>query len=68
VTIAFYPNRLVIAVLFLVIFGCMVGAATDLRGGLAVGVLALLAYLFVEVCVTFNPPTWWRDRPGHRPD
>lgn len=61
-TASFHPKRLLITAVFVVAFGSVLSVATDSRQGAAVGVLALLAYLFVEVFITFNPVVWWRER------
>lgn len=57
-TVAFFPKRLLITALFLIMFGAALTSATDLRLGLAVGAVAMLAYLVVEVLVFFNPAPW----------
>lgn len=65
-TISFHPKSLAVTVAFLVAFGSALSVATDLRHGVAVGVVAVLAYLLVEVVIAFNPVVWWRGRPGRR--
>ena len=60
--IAFYPKRLLITALFIVAFGAMLSVATDLRQGLTVGALAVLAYLLIEVLIVINPAVWWQSR------
>jgi hypothetical protein len=63
-----YPKRLLVTAVFLVVFGATLAVAADVERGLATaGVLAVLAYLFVELFVTFNPAGWWRERRNGRP-
>jgi hypothetical protein len=61
-TVSFYPKRLLATALFILAFGSILSLATDMSQGAAVGALALSAYLFVELLVTFNPAVWWRER------
>lgn len=60
--ITFYPKSLFVTAVFIVAFGSMLSVATDLRRGVAAGVLALSAYLLIEVFVVVNPAMWWRTR------
>lgn len=60
--ISFYPKRLLATALFIVAFGSVLSVATDLRQGVAVGLLAVMAYLFVEFLIVFNPVVWWHER------
>jgi hypothetical protein len=59
---SFYPKRLLATAVFIIAFGSVLSVATDLRRGVAVGILAVMAYLFVEVLIVFNPVVWWQQR------
>lgn len=64
-SVTFYPKRLLLAVLVLILFGATVSLATDLHRAAAAGALALLsvvAYVALEAGLTVNPALWWRDR------
>jgi hypothetical protein len=66
-TITFHPKRLLATVAFLIAFGSALSVATDVRRGVAVGALAVLVYLLVEVFAVVNPAAWWQHRRSLRP-
>lgn len=60
-TVTFSPKGLLIAAVFLVMFGSTLALATGAREGLAAaGLLSVLAYLVIELGVTVNAAAWWR--------
>lgn len=61
-TVNFHPGMLLATAVFVVAFGSVLSMAIDTKQGVAVGVLGLLAYLLVEVLITFNPVVWWREQ------
>ncbi len=62
-TLTVYPKGLLVTALFLVVFGATLAVAGDVERGIATaGGLSVLAYLFVELLITFNPAGWWRER------
>jgi hypothetical protein len=61
VTISFHPKRLLVTAVFIVAFGSVLAAAADVKRGVAVGALAVLAYVFIEAFIAFNP-AWWQGR------
>ena len=61
-TATFYPKRVLITVVFLIVFGWALSLATDARRSAAIGVLALIAYALIELLITVNPAVWWRER------
>jgi hypothetical protein len=63
--VTFYPRALLIAVVFLVMFGATLLLAIDVERGIATaGSLAVLAYVLIEVGWAFNPAAWFRSRSG----
>ena len=63
-TVTFHPKRLLATVVSLAVLGSALSVATDVRRGVAVGALAVLAYLLVEVFAVVNPAAWWQGRRG----
>lgn len=61
-TVTFYPKRLLLTAVFIVAFGLMLEMATDLRRGVVVGVLAVCAFVLIELLIVVNPAAWWRSR------
>ena len=61
-TVDFHPKSLLVTALFFVAFGSVLSVASDFKQGAAVGVLALLAYVFVEMLFAFNPAMWSSER------
>ena len=63
--ITWYPRHLLVTAVFLVLFAGALNLAIDANGRAAAGVLALVAYIGIEVWLTFNParpPKAWRRR------
>jgi hypothetical protein len=65
-TISFHPKGLLATAVFLVAFGAVLSVATDVRRGVAVGALAVLACLLVEGFAVVNPAAWWQGRRSLR--
>jgi len=65
-TISFHPKGLLATAVFLIAFGSALSVATDLRRGVVVGALAVLAYLLIEVFAVVNPAAWWHGRRSLR--
>ena len=56
------PPLLAVAVLAL--FAAALRVAIDFRTGAVAGLLALMAFLAIELGLPLNPAAWWRrDRP-----
>jgi hypothetical protein len=53
--ITWYPRHLLVTAVFLVLFAVALNLAIDAHQQAAAGVLALLAYIGLEVWLTFNP-------------
>jgi len=66
--LTFQPKSLLVTAIFFATFGTMLAVADDAGSGIAAaGLLAVLAYVAIEVFLTFNPAAWWRERRGdHR--
>jgi hypothetical protein len=54
-TVTVHPKRLLVTAAFLLAFAALLSSATAVTKGVALGVLAVLAYVLVEVLITFNP-------------
>lgn len=65
-TWSFHPKPLLLAVLFLGVFGLLLTRAAGVESAAAgAGVFAVIAYLVVELLVSFNPAIWRRrERPA----
>lgn len=51
-----YPKGLLVTAVFIVVFEATLAVAKDVEhGAAAAGVLSVLAYLLVELFITFNP-------------
>lgn len=59
-----YPKNLLLAVASFALFAVALHIAIDFRTGAVAGLLALLAYLTIELGLIVNPAAWGRrDRP-----
>jgi len=58
-TFTFYPKHLLVTAVFLVVFAVTLALAANVEGALAgAGLVSVLAYLLIELFVTFNPAAW----------
>lgn len=65
VRVRFYPRRLIFTAVFLLTLWVGLRLATDFvdRGAVGViGVAGLVAYLAIEIFLSFNPAMWRRER------
>ena len=63
--VTWYPKNFLVAVVLLIAFAATLTVAMNFRAGATVGVGGLLAYLFLDVVLTFVPAQWWPER-DHR--
>jgi hypothetical protein len=65
--VRFYPKALLVTVVFLAAFGATLALADEAGRGLAIaGAASIVAYLVIELGLTFNPAIW--RRRGRRAD
>jgi hypothetical protein len=58
------PKNILTGLALLVAFGVAINLAVDVRRGVAMGLLAGIAYLIVDVFLGVNPGVWhWRRQP-----
>jgi hypothetical protein len=60
-TVKFHPRALLVTAAFFAVFGVGLLEAVDLRRGVAMGIVALIAYACIELFIGFNPAIWRRD-------
>ncbi len=65
-TVTVHPKGLLVTAAFLLAFGVVLSLATGARNGVAMSFVAVLAYVLIEVLVTFNPAVWWMERRHRR--
>ena len=62
--VTWYPRNIVIGLVLVSLFAVAINLAADVTRGIAMGVVAAVAYLFVDVLLSVNPAAWrWRRRP-----
>ena len=67
VTVTFHPKRMLITAAILGMLGVTLSLAIDLeRGAAAAGLLAVLAYVFIEVLGFVYPAAWWQQSRNGR--
>ena len=65
-TFTWHPRNLLVAIVLSGAFAIALNVALDFRTGTAVGGLAFLVYLVVDVLLTLNPARWNHARRQHR--
>jgi len=62
--VTWYPKNIAIGVVTLALFAAAMNLAMDVKRGVAMGVIAALAYLSIDVLLAVNPGVWrFRRRP-----
>jgi hypothetical protein len=62
--VTWYPKNVLVAGALLALFAAALRVAIDFRIGAATGLLALMAYMAIEMGLIVNPDAWSRrDRP-----
>jgi len=56
--VTWYPKNVVAGIALLVAFGIAFTLAIDVRRGVAMGLLAAVAYVIVDVFLSVNPAAW----------
>jgi hypothetical protein len=56
--VTWYPKNIAIGLVMVALFALAIRLATDVMRGIAMGVVAALAYLFVDVLLSVNPALW----------
>jgi len=63
--VTWYPKNMAAGLALLAAFGIAINLAVDVRRGVAIGLLAAVAYAIVDVILSVNPAVW--RRPQQRP-
>jgi len=62
--VTWYPKNILAGLALLVAFGVAISLAVDVQRGVAMGLLAGIAYLIVDVILGVNPGVWrWCRQP-----
>jgi hypothetical protein len=62
--VTWYPKNILAGLALLVALALAINLAVDVRRGVAMGLLAGIAYLIVDVVLSVNPGVWrWRRQP-----
>ena len=56
--VTWYTKNILTGLALLVAFGIAVNLAVDVRRGVAMGLLAAVAYVIVDVILSVNPGVW----------
>lgn len=56
--VTWYPRNIAIGLVMLALFAVAMNLAMDVMRGVAMGVIAALAYLSVDVLLSVNPGVW----------
>ena len=56
--VTWYPRNIAIGLVTLALFAVAMNLAMDVMRGVAMGVIAALAYLSVDVLLSVNPAVW----------
>jgi len=56
--VTWYPKNIALGVVMLALFVVAMNLAVDVMSGAAMGVIAVLAYLAVDVLISVNPAVW----------
>jgi hypothetical protein len=56
--VTWYPKNIASGLVVLALFALALQLATDVMRGVAMGVIAALAYLFIDVLLSVNPAVW----------
>ena len=62
--VTWYPKNILAGLALLVAFGVAINLAVDVWRGVAMGLLAGIAYVIVDIILSVNPGVWrWRQQP-----
>ena len=62
--VTWYPKNILIGLALLAALALAMNLAIDIRRGVAMGLLAAVAYAIVDVILAVNPGVWrWRQQP-----